>query len=521
MEWVRACFKSKWKTFRGSPRLRAGYYYFAVHGTPHYPGVHNLGSRDWVSDNGYEDAPLGEWAGARGVYNGDPPELIPLPLLVGDKDCVKMGENPDLPGDVDKCEREGILMPRECYDARELAEKKTNVWDCAFAYKMARILSTQYAGLSAAAGALSLFFEEEADVTPFPQETDAYPNCIVSVKDNHCMVLITGTTNFQQLALQMLHFGLGARNQGEYSTSDLYESAAIVMATRINLAGGGDCTRFTLIGHSYGAAIAIVLAAKIRVADNTKRVELLTFGCPKPGDERLAFLIRTMKQTNWVNEGDPIPYMPPEGVSLIELSFAVPLLLFGQWAAYRRPASVVVLGDDGSMEHTLTARINGGVLASAAVTIAAGGEPEPFQTHFMSTYVTRLRRGCKHLCEPQPASRYKVTMTNLLCTIISESELVPEIIFYCEYDPDEEKWFHPYDGQKGAAIGLDDDYPTVPNAFEFNYSSDTLLLITSATFSLPDDWFLGCEIGYDSLIPTSEFRFGTVESIRIEAADLV
>lgn len=402
MEWVRSCFTSKWKLFRGSPRLRAGYYYFAAHGTPHYPGTHNLGSRDWVSDNGFEDALLGEWAGSRAYYRGDPPEVIPLALLVGDKDCIKKGENPELPGFPDSCERGGILLPLPCYSKIALLEKKTNVWDCAFAFKLANILATQYDDVVEAGTQLADFLGEDATVTPFPQVGTLIPNCLVAVDLNLCLVTITGTTNFQQLALQGLYFGLGPSSQGSYSASQLYEDAATQMAYRITAAGGAECTRFVLVGHSYGGAICHVLAAKIRVNNPSRRVELVTFGSPKPGDDRLRDIVLPMKQTNWVNEGDPVPYLPPVGATFAELSGLVPLLLFGFWRTYERPGSVVVLDADGTIERTDSAKIEDSILLAVMVTIAASGTPEPFSAHKLSHYATRLRAGCMHICGDTP-----------------------------------------------------------------------------------------------------------------------
>ncbi len=487
-----------------------------------YPGWHLLGSRDWVSDDRplWNDPPLGEWSGATKWYRGDPPAVLPLPVRTGDEDCIQRGERAGLAIQINKSARCVDMLPLACYLESELLRQKTNIDNCVWAVECLRIIALAYSDLPAAEARVLAFFDNEVDVVSTPSLSQLFPAFVVAVKGDLCMVWITGTTNLFQGAVQALYFGSGPISQGDYTTSQIYEAAALLVMSA--LSGNPlvpTCTRFILSGHSYGAAVAYVVAAKLRVANADREVEVLTFGMPNPGGETLIRLLDASPQRHYVNLNDPIPFLPPSGFDLTVNYGAIGALLALQWTRYRRPSHVTIITDDGTLDMRASSEIDNSQITTLVLLIAAAADIEPFTDHDTSKYLQRLTNACP--CVPKPANRYKVTMTNLLCTIISESELVPEIIFYCEYDPDEEKWFHPYDGQKGAVIGVDDDYPTVPNAFEFNYSSDTLLLITSGTFTLPDDWFLGCEIGNDSLIPFSEFRYGSVESIRFEAAELV
>lgn len=519
MEWVRNCFKSKWKLFRGSPRLRAGYYYFAAHGTPHYPNVHNLGSRDWVSDNGYEDAPLGEWSGARKWYRGDPPALIPLPVVVGDVACITQGENPNLPSEPDSCERGGRFFPLACYSPLALLEAKTNVYDCAFAYQMAEILRIQYSGVEAARILLDLFFDAQAVVTAFPQPDASIPNCLVATISNLCLVMVTGTTNFQQLALQSLSFGLGPTNQGYYSASSLYDRAANVMAANLGSVGGGDASRFVLIGHSYGAAICQVLATKVRLATPTRRVELVTYGCPKPGDDRLRDINAPMRQINWVNEGDPVPYLPPRGATFFELFALIPSLLFKQWLRYERPAALTVLKHDGTIDYTNGVAVPDDLLTTTSVTIAAGLEPEPFESHSMAAYRSRIRRICRHVCGgiDQPAQQYRLTYTGVHFDAWPSSPLEDYLIVVTQEGLDPLTWTGEGEDISGNIFtsAADEPDPIFVLQFAVTYRPDH----TEGWLGqihMDEDWWIGFEQDDMVIVASDNTPIGTVAHVSVQ-----
>jgi len=80
VEWVRSCFISRWRLFRGRPDvLTVGRYQFTPGIPVHYPGWHNLGSRDWAAGDDPGDFPLGEWDGPRGWDRGGPTAFFPPP----------------------------------------------------------------------------------------------------------------------------------------------------------------------------------------------------------------------------------------------------------------------------------------------------------------------------------------------------------------------------------------------------------------------------------------------------------
>lgn len=67
--------------------------------------------------------------------------------------------------------------------------------------------------------------------------------------------------------------------------------------------------RLLLTGHSLGAALATVLAA--RLADGAHPIELVTFGSPRVGDEALAASLGSLTVRRYVNCTDAVALLPP------------------------------------------------------------------------------------------------------------------------------------------------------------------------------------------------------------------
>jgi len=103
-----------------------------------------------------------------------------------------------------------------------------------------------------------------------------------------------------------------------------------------------------LVGHSLGGAVACVLAARLREEAPHRRIQLLTFGCPRPGDSRLQAILRTLETAAIENEGDVIIGVPLRDA---EIPFALrPLIpLFGYTAGgdWQPPPNRFVLTDAG------------------------------------------------------------------------------------------------------------------------------------------------------------------------------
>jgi hypothetical protein len=98
VEWLRSCYRSTWRLFRGSNETTAGRFYFSPPGTPHYPGFHNFGSRNWTSDERDPPPALGETDQSPRPYDKGTQTTGSIPVVVvGDPVCVEMGDTLPLP----------------------------------------------------------------------------------------------------------------------------------------------------------------------------------------------------------------------------------------------------------------------------------------------------------------------------------------------------------------------------------------------------------------------------------------
>ena len=400
MEWVRACFRSKWRIFRDSDRLQEGFFWFCPPTTPFYPGVHNLSSRDWTSDERDPPPLLGEYEGERSWYRGEPPARRPLPILVGDPTCISHGESPGTPATLNVSAECSKVLPDACYGLEEEIFSKTNVWDCVFGHLTARVIDAAYTDLADAATIVAAYMPPGTVVSTFAQPDELIPAGVIATISDTVVLWLTGTTNFQQLAGQGLYFGLGPVDQGAYSASVLDENAAMAILDILNARGLGGAERIVLAGHSYGGAVCMVMAARMITANPNRNVEILTLGAPAPGDDRLQTLIELLAQRHYATERDPIPYLPPGSFAFPWLLPVVGLLLISQWAKFARTPKIRQITQDGRFIDARTSDLPDDFLSVSALAIAAGFDLPNFKDHRADWYAYYLCLACK--CVPRP-----------------------------------------------------------------------------------------------------------------------
>jgi len=355
----------------------------------------------WTSDERDSDTALGEYSGPHQKYGGKPPVRVPLPILVGDADCIANGERPGLPIITNISADCAPISPPPCYAASDLFLDKTDVLNCIFAKISVDIINTAYTSVLAAADEVQTFLGPDAVVTPFDQPSDVVPAGVIAIIDDTALVWITGTTNFNQLAVQAFYFGYGPINQGFYSASGIYEHAAIAIGNELVSAGGGTVGRVVLMGHSFGGAVCMVLAAKMTLAGpDTRQVEILTFGAPKPGDQRLHNIIADIRQNHYANERDPIPFMPPVGITLAALVVLVGPVLAATWRSFVGPPHVQVVTQDGKIEDTAADLRPDDSLYILGQVMAQTLQTPKFRDHATDWYSYYLCNACS--CVPRP-----------------------------------------------------------------------------------------------------------------------
>ena len=380
--------------------MRDGFYWFCPPTTPFYPGLHNLGSRDWTSDEREPQPALGEWSGGREWYRGDAPARRPLPVLVGTSDCIENGEKPGLPIIPDASAFCGEILPAACYAVEDTIKANTNVEDCVFGKKSADLIILAYVDLVAAEAAAQAILGPMAVVSSFPQPNAFTPAGVIATIGTTAVVWLTGTTDFTQLACQAFYFATGSVNQGLFACSAIYADAANAIAAQLVAAGAGGALRYVLVGHSFGGAVCMVLGAKSRIADPSRNVEYMTFGSPSAGDQRLYDFTFGATQTHYVNLNDPIPYMPPGGILFAGLVPIMGPLLALEWPGFARPEKIRVVTEDGEFTTILSADIPNGPITATVIAIAAGLDVPQFKNHLLDWYAYYLCLACK--CVPRP-----------------------------------------------------------------------------------------------------------------------
>lgn len=389
---MRTCFSSNWRLHAGSNVLTPGRYVRCPAGQAHYPGFHQLGSRDWTSDERDPWPALGEYDGARAYYNGQAPNPFPLPITIGTERCLAAGESDPPPpgrryldGFDSRCFLTSLLLP-------PIRPPRTDITDRPTVSFLADIQAILYNNPAAAAALLEIYLGPGSTVTVVADDPlSPYSGSLIGISPTQQVIMSSGTTNEQQWAFQLLYAGLGLTDYGTYSTNAQWYANAVVLNNRATTAGVDLSKPITLVGHSYGGATVLVLAGQILNAHPGADIQVLTFGSPRAGDNRLGALLKPIPQANIVAVGDPIGGLPPTGRDLYPFFLLVPGPLYAAYAAVADNGSPLLMAADGSLVQGDPTLFNYS-LAYSAVLSAVLGDPQPiYSNHLMGFYADKLK----------------------------------------------------------------------------------------------------------------------------------
>lgn len=396
MDVLRSCYTSFWHVFRDSETLTKGRYYFAPNDFPTYPGVHIFGSRNWTSEL-YErggEPLLGEWAGPQEWSNGIRPKPMPLPILVGNADCIEQGElKPPIPAPMPPRPGTCVNYPLACYGIDQAEVAAFDIVCCGTVVDFAQAIDSLYNDPPQALDFLIDLLGQGYVYSTVAAAIGTVPSTIIAV-GKIVLVVITGTTDNFQLAIQGLYAAVGLVDYGLYSTNPVFETGQEAIMARIATATGGTYDQIYLVGHSLGGAIAQLIAARLINAHPDRFVNVLTYGCPVTGDIRLNNLLNLTRQINYRNTGDPVPSLPPIGGDLISMFDFIVGAQRGKFLTLQPPAVRFVLFADGSVEESDDQILEFGVQRAVMETITALGTVQPFGEHSMAEYLRRLKLSC-------------------------------------------------------------------------------------------------------------------------------
>jgi len=239
-------------------------------------------------------------------------------------------------------------------------------------------------------------------ITAVPNTSAVTPGTLIAVAAHQTIVIIPGTTNAWQWASQGAWGLVGMIGFAQFSTLQTWFDASQVILDRIQAAGADPTKPIIFVGHSYGAAVAQILAARFRVGNSDRTIGVLTLGSPKPGDYRLAALVASCTAVHLVNRDDPVCYIPPSGVDLAYISAVIPPVVATRWTAWVRPIGLIEQDEFGIRRDDPTPRQITNLLAGVVADLLAGNVPPETSAHWPGTYYSRIRCPGNPVPSPEP-----------------------------------------------------------------------------------------------------------------------
>lgn len=325
----------------------------------HFPYPHNFESRDWTSDE-RDGAELGEYDGPRGYCNGVFNGIWPQPVLLGKPECFSTGETyPPSPAvelvngfDV-RCYQRAVAPENPPFVPLEIDPQ-----DRPTQLRFAEIQKALYDDPPEAEAMLAAYLGPTFTYSTVPNDATVFPGTLLAVGPRGTVAIVSGTSTFQQLAMQVCYAGGGPTEFGHYATNAVWFNAADLVMARLQALLPDVSKPAVFVGHSYGGAVASICAARWRFAGAQRTVKLLTYASPKPGDGRLAAILDSVEQCHLANTGDPVCSLPPTGFIVSLLGYFVPPAFVVRWNLMQQPRGRTILQANGRMydsqESTLT-----------------------------------------------------------------------------------------------------------------------------------------------------------------------
>ena len=388
VEYLRACYSARWRLFRDRPDVTVkGMYVFAPAGTPHYPGFHNFVSRIWTAGDDQTQTALGEVLGSDHPFTPGTLDVAPPPpaLLLGSADCVRLGERYPLPV-IARTFFQGF--DSRCWGNAPPILPDVTSRDVLTNYAL--VSDLLYTNPTAAATLLEGLLGPGAVVTTYPNDATLFPGCLIGDNGKYAVVVISGTSNFQQLAMQILYAGGGPVDYGIYGTNPIWEAAWLVIHTRIVDAGIPADRPILIVGHSYGGAVATLLAVRYNQGNPDRGMALITYGAPRPGDQRVSDLVTPVRQTRLENVGDYAASVPPSAPYLIPFLGILGLEEYGRWLRWQPGPGRVQLAEDGSLTPGPASETPYSQLLGIVQAAMAANPFDPIGPHAVKAYFLRL-----------------------------------------------------------------------------------------------------------------------------------
>jgi pimeloyl-ACP methyl ester carboxylesterase len=357
------------------------------------PLRHHYGSANWIRGDPDADIPLlGERPSDPHPWSdGQLPGTLPLPLVVGSPGCITGGGS---------YPPEGAGRSIFGFDARcfhiAFASAPTRIEDFdlddpATLAVLAKLLSCLYTNPAGTPVTVQLWLGSSVSVTVVPNNATLIPGSIVVEAPGFLLVVVSGTSNPQQLATQAIFSPTGPLPFGGYSTFPLWELAANRVIQRVTASVTNPTKPIVLAGHSYGGVVAALMAARYRQYLPDRPIRLVTFGMPKPGDSRLDRLLGQVTRSHLVDVGDYVPFVPPGLPDLAYQAAVIPVPLLAAWGRFDTASEHTTLSAAGELVTTQESTMLWPDVLAIVTAVLTSTPLPPVTAHSIDTYLARLR----------------------------------------------------------------------------------------------------------------------------------
>lgn len=373
-----------------------GRYYFSPPGTPFVSVAHHYGSRVWFDGNYEIIEGLGEDRTSKQSWDrGDEPAVLPNNVLIGDDSCLTDGANYAKRLDHDGL-RNGFAIA--CYAPEVPLDPYWEIassWDvCSLQFFYATIVKWMYLqDVMRIRFAFWLLLGPLAEVI-WIRHTGIFPDIVIVKMPKFTIVVLDGTDNFQQLAMQAFAGISSPQNFGTYSTYPFWYASSTYVDERLTAYAVNPLRPIMLVGHSHGAVTLDNLAVRYLEGNPERVVRTMTFGAPKPGDERMQEILTRAMGISIANEDDIVTSTPPSRLVIFPVAqylLRPDLFLWENWFEEPNRAR---MNFDGELRFNIDPTIDGALLRHMVIQIALGQPFDIVQPHFITEYRLRIERRC-------------------------------------------------------------------------------------------------------------------------------
>jgi pimeloyl-ACP methyl ester carboxylesterase len=377
------------------------------------PGIHQYGSRNWLDRNFALTQELGEDLDATQMWdNGSPPALIPSDVPAGDADCFAIGDMiADALGDDQVQDGYSPLCFLPASKSDLIWSTVADLKSCQMRKFWAAMLVWTYLGDTLAMDSAMY----QLTGVNWTRRTGAVQGLFPAVSTfqfgGMIVITVSGTTNYQQLALQAL-YSLGTPTDfGVIDTNPTWATLSNNLLVALEQSGLTAGYRCLLVGHSYGAAGSLLTALRLKAGGAMQDVRYVTFGGPKPGGIKTAALGTTVRALNIQNDDDIVTALPPTLEEFYAPMISSGLFQIRPWQAWIGAGQVEVYNPAGVQVQREGPPFDSYQIITIANNVINGVPLAPINGHTMAEYLKRAFAGC-----PLPEPPVSANLNALLAT---------------------------------------------------------------------------------------------------------